>query len=72
MRLVRQLYGDCPVADFDSLKVLALRQEMSRDDRVILLGEDIGVNGGVFRVTEGLQKQFGAERVVELSRQYFA
>jgi pyruvate dehydrogenase E1 component beta subunit len=44
---------------------LALRQEMQRDDCVMLLGEDIGVNGGVFRVTDGLQKQFGPERVVD-------
>lgn len=44
---------------------LALVQEMERDDRVILLGEDIGVNGGVFRVTEGLQKRFGKDRVVD-------
>ena len=35
---------------------LALRQEMERDPRVMLLGEDIGINGGVFRVTDGLQK----------------
>jgi len=44
---------------------LALAQEMEADDRVILLGEDIGVNGGVLRVTEGLQKRFGPERVVD-------
>src|SRR5882724_4131527 len=44
---------------------LALRQEMARDERVILLGEDIGLNGGVFRVTDGLQKQFGKDRVVD-------
>jgi pyruvate dehydrogenase E1 component beta subunit len=44
---------------------LALVQEMERDDRVILLGEDIGVNGGVFRVTEDLQKRFGSDRVVD-------
>ena len=43
---------------------LALIQEMEKDDRVILLGEDVGANGGVFRVTEGLQKRFGANRVV--------
>jgi pyruvate dehydrogenase E1 component beta subunit len=42
-----------------------LRQEMQRDARILLLGEDIGVNGGVFRVTDGLQKQFGADRVVD-------
>jgi pyruvate dehydrogenase E1 component beta subunit len=44
---------------------LALIQEMEKDDRVILLGEDVGSNGGVFRVTEGLQKRFGANRVVD-------
>ena len=44
---------------------LALRQEMARDERVIVLGEDVGLNGGVFRVTEGLQKQFGEHRVVD-------
>ena len=44
---------------------LALAQEMQRDPRIIILGEDVGVNGGVFRVTDGLQKQFGAERVVD-------
>lgn len=44
---------------------LALVQEMEKDDRIILLGEDIGVNGGVFRLTEGLQKRFGKDRVVD-------
>ncbi|MFO0961439.1 MAG: alpha-ketoacid dehydrogenase subunit beta [Phycisphaerales bacterium] len=44
---------------------LALIQEMERDDRVLLLGEDVGANGGVFRVTEGLQKRFGEKRVVD-------
>ena len=44
---------------------LALIQEMERDDRIIILGQDVGVNGGVFRVTEGLFKRFGAERVVD-------
>src|SRR5688572_1441048 len=44
---------------------LALIQEMEADDRVILLGEDIGRNGGVFRVTEGLWQRFGPERVVD-------
>ncbi len=42
-----------------------LRQAMEADDRVLLLGEDVGLNGGVFRVTEGLQKQFGADRVID-------
>lgn len=42
-----------------------LYQEMERDSRVVCLGEDVGLNGGVFRVTEGLQKAFGAERVID-------
>ena len=44
---------------------LALRQEMANDDRVVLLGEDIGRDGGVFRVTEGLIDTFGPERVLD-------
>ncbi len=44
---------------------LALTQEMERDDRVMLIGEDIGINGGVFRVTEGLHERFGCTRVVD-------
>jgi pyruvate dehydrogenase E1 component beta subunit len=44
---------------------LALAQEMEADDRVLILGEDVGKNGGVFRVTEGLQQRFGADRVVD-------
>jgi pyruvate dehydrogenase E1 component beta subunit len=43
----------------------ALDEEMGRDDSVVLLGEDIGVNGGVFRVTDGLHKKFGEERVID-------
>ncbi|MEK7656799.1 MAG: alpha-ketoacid dehydrogenase subunit beta [Elusimicrobiota bacterium] len=42
-----------------------LRQAMEADPRVLVLGEDVGLNGGVFRATEGLQKLFGAERVVD-------
>lgn len=44
---------------------LALVQEMERDDRVMLIGQDIGINGGVFRVTEGLHERFGCTRVVD-------
>jgi 2-oxoisovalerate dehydrogenase E1 component beta subunit len=43
----------------------ALAFEMARDDDIVLLGEDIGVNGGVFRATVGLQARFGAERVID-------
>ena len=44
---------------------LGLKQEMAGDDSVILLGEDIGVDGGVFRVTDGLLEAYGAERVLD-------
>lgn len=44
---------------------LALKQEMERDPTVILLGEDVGKDGGVFRVTEGLWQQFGDNRVID-------
>ena len=44
---------------------LALQEEMARDDRVIVLGEDVGRDGGVFRVTEGLLDRFGSERVID-------
>jgi 2-oxoisovalerate dehydrogenase E1 component len=43
----------------------ALRQAMERNDQTILLGEDIGLTGGVFRITEGLQADFGEDRVVD-------
>ncbi len=43
----------------------ALREAMQADPDVLLLGEDIGVNGGVFRATEGLFKEFGADRVID-------
>ncbi|MEM5805897.1 MAG: alpha-ketoacid dehydrogenase subunit beta, partial [Candidatus Aenigmatarchaeota archaeon] len=44
---------------------LALKQEMEKDETVIILGEDVGKNGGVFRVTEGLWQQFGDNRVID-------
>lgn len=44
---------------------LALREEMRRDKNVLILGEDVGVNGGVFRVTKGLLEEFGEERVFD-------
>ncbi|HEV2661678.1 MAG TPA: alpha-ketoacid dehydrogenase subunit beta [Ktedonobacteraceae bacterium] len=42
-----------------------LALELERDGRVVVLGQDIGANGGVFRVTEQLQKRFGAKRVFD-------
>lgn len=43
----------------------ALAYEMTHDQDVVLLGEDIGVNGGVFRATNGLQQRFGKQRVID-------
>ena len=43
----------------------AMRNELQRDKRVMVLGEDVGINGGVFRATDGLQKEFGPDRVVD-------
>src|SRR5262249_25393286 len=43
----------------------ALMNEMTRDKRVVVFGEDVGLNGGVFRATEGLQKEFGEDRVMD-------
>ncbi|WP_454169166.1 alpha-ketoacid dehydrogenase subunit beta [Microbacterium paulum] len=42
-----------------------LRSAMARDDRVLIMGEDIGRLGGVFRITDGLQDEFGAGRVID-------
>ena len=43
----------------------ALRTELQNDPNVLVFGEDVGVNGGVFRATEGLQNEFGEERVFD-------
>jgi pyruvate dehydrogenase E1 component beta subunit len=42
-----------------------LRDEMNEDDRVLVMGEDVGKNGGVFRATEGLYDEFGGDRVID-------
>jgi pyruvate dehydrogenase E1 component beta subunit len=42
-----------------------LKTEMALDDRVVVLGEDVGINGGVFRATEGLYNEFGPDRVLD-------
>lgn len=44
---------------------LALKQEMGKDNNIVLIGEDIGVDGGVFRVTDGLIDLYGADRVMD-------
>lgn len=43
----------------------ALRQSMEADSRVMILGEDVGVDGGVFRITDGLLQKFGSDRVID-------
>ncbi|HUL70408.1 MAG TPA: alpha-ketoacid dehydrogenase subunit beta, partial [Gemmatimonadales bacterium] len=42
-----------------------LMEEMERDERVFILGEDVGAYGGAFKVTEGFQKRFGESRVID-------
>lgn len=44
---------------------LAMKEEMERDDRVFILGEDVGLKGGVFKATQGLYNQFGEYRVLD-------
>jgi pyruvate dehydrogenase E1 component beta subunit len=44
---------------------MALAHEMEHDDSVVILGEDVGINGGVFRATAGLQQRFGDNRVID-------
>ncbi len=44
---------------------LALMQEMENDDSIIVLGEDVGVDGGVFRITDGLLDRYGEQRVID-------
>lgn len=43
----------------------AMRNELQQDENVLVFGEDVGLNGGVFRATEGLQKEFGESRVFD-------
>ncbi|HLS67373.1 MAG TPA: alpha-ketoacid dehydrogenase subunit beta [Pseudogracilibacillus sp.] len=44
---------------------VAMKEEMERDENVFILGEDVGVKGGVFRATDGLYDQFGEDRVID-------
>ena len=53
------------VATIVQAVTMGLRQELTRDKNVVVLGEDVGLNGGVFRATDGLQKEFGADRVID-------
>lgn len=42
-----------------------LHDEMAADDRIVLLGEDVGARGGVFRISDGWLAEFGEERVID-------
>jgi len=54
-----------PVISYIDAVTLALKEEMQRDPRVFILGEDVGVRGGVFRATVGLYEEFGEQRVLD-------
>jgi pyruvate/2-oxoglutarate/acetoin dehydrogenase E1 component/TPP-dependent pyruvate/acetoin dehydrogenase alpha subunit len=57
--------GGKPGVNIRNAVNLALREGMSRDKRVVVFGEDVGKNGGVFQVTRGLQDEFGPDRVFD-------
>ena len=54
-----------PVITYIDAVTMAIREEMERDDRVFVLGEDVGRKGGVFKATQGLYEQFGEARVLD-------
>ncbi|MFK3958533.1 alpha-ketoacid dehydrogenase subunit beta [Guptibacillus hwajinpoensis] len=54
-----------PVISYIQSITQALREEMQRDKKVFVLGEDVGVRGGVFRATDGLYDEFGEQRVID-------
>ncbi|MCD9021297.1 alpha-ketoacid dehydrogenase subunit beta [Cohnella silvisoli] len=54
-----------PVIEYIEAIRLAMKEEMERDDNVFFLGEDVGLKGGVFGTTKGLQQQFGEERALD-------
>ena len=57
--------GGRPGVNIRNAVNMALREGMQRDSRVVIFGEDVGKNGGVFQVTRGLQEEFGPERVFD-------
>lgn len=66
-RVGRDRLPDGPTESWTMAEAIngALRQAMERHDEAIVLGEDIGVSGGVFRITAGLHEAFGEERVID-------
>lgn len=57
--------GGKPGVNIRNAVNMALRQEMQRESRIVVFGEDVGKNGGVFQVTRGLQDEFGPDRVFD-------
>ena len=53
------------VISYINAVTMAIREEMERDERVFILGEDVGRKGGVFKATQGLYEQFGERRVID-------
>src|SRR5690606_41284043 len=64
---IRRWRGDRAVAEITLVEAvnLALARALEDDPGVVLFGEDVGVNGGVFRASDGLQRRFGKERVLD-------
>ena len=60
-----EVTGGRPGVNIRNAVNMALREGMSRDKRVVVFGEDVGKNGGVFQVTRGLQDEFGPDRVFD-------
>jgi 2-oxoisovalerate dehydrogenase E1 component beta subunit len=54
-----------PVISYIDAVTMAIREEMERDEKVFVLGEDVGKKGGVFKATHGLYDQFGEDRVID-------
>ncbi|XQY90538.1 alpha-ketoacid dehydrogenase subunit beta [Metabacillus sp. HB246100] len=54
-----------PVISYIDAITMAMKEEMERDEKVFVLGEDVGRKGGVFKATSGLYDQFGEERVID-------
>ncbi|MDG5788667.1 alpha-ketoacid dehydrogenase subunit beta [Evansella sp. AB-P1] len=54
-----------PIISYIEAVTSAIKEEMERDESVFVLGEDVGVRGGVFRATNGLYEQFGEQRVID-------
>ena len=54
-----------PVMSYIDAITLAMKEEMQRDPKVFVLGEDVGKKGGVFKATAGLYEQFGEARVMD-------